>query len=109
MLRRVAAAGYSEQQAISLEQLVASAENGMSALDELLLPAEDALPDWPSVGLSDYMVASIRQGRAVKVEQTFERANVRLFDPLQKFIGLAEMSDDGMVQPKRVFVVPDIQ
>ncbi|HEC60254.1 MAG TPA: tRNA pseudouridine(55) synthase TruB [Methylophaga sp.] len=109
MLRRVAAAGYIEQQAISIEQLLASAENGISALDELLLPAEDALSDWPSVELSDYLVASIRQGRAVKVEQAFERANVRLFNPLHEFIGLAEMTDDGMVQPKRVFVVPDIQ
>lgn len=109
MLRRVAAAGYMEQQALTVEQLIASAENGVSALDELLLPSQDALPDWPSVELSDYMVAAIRQGQPIKVEQTFERANVRLFDPLQQFIGLAEMTEAGMVQPKRVFVVSDTQ
>jgi len=109
MLRRVAAAGYMEQQALTIEQLMASAENGLPALDELLLPAEDALPDWPSVVLSDYSVAAIRLGQAIKVEQTFERANVRLFDPQQQFIGLAEMTDAGMVQPKRVFVLPDTQ
>jgi len=107
MLRRVAAAGYMEQQALTIEQLIASAENGLPALDKSLLPSEDALPDWPSVVLADYMVEAIRQGQAVKVEQAFERANVRLFDPQQKFIGLAEMTENGKVQPKRVFVMPD--
>lgn len=107
ILRRVAAAGYMEQQALTIEQLIASAENGLPSLDESLLPSEDALPDWPSVVLADYMVDAIRQGQAVKVEQAFERANVRLFDPQQQFIGLAEMTETGNVQPKRVFVLPD--
>lgn len=109
MLRRVAAAGYMEQQAITIEQLIASAESGLPSLDEFLLPSEDALADWPSVVLSDYMVDAIRHGQAVKVEQTFERENVRLFDPQQQFIGLAEMTEAGSVQPKRVFVLPDTQ
>jgi tRNA pseudouridine55 synthase len=109
MLRRVAAAGYMEQQALTIEQLIASAENGLPSLDESLLPSEDALPDWPSVVLADYMVDAIRQGQAVKVEQVFERANVRLFDPQQQFIGLAEMTETGNVQPRRVFVIPDAQ
>jgi len=107
MLRRVAAAGYMELQALTIEQLIASAENGLPSLDESLLPSEDALPDWPSVVLADYMVDAIRQGQAVKVEQAFERANVRLFDPQKKFIGLAEMTETGNIQPKRVFVLPD--
>lgn len=107
MLRRVAAAGYIEQQAVTVEQLIASSENGVAVLDELLLPSEDALSDWPSLALTDYMVAAIRQGQAIKVEQLYERANVRLFDPLQQFIGLAEMTEAGMVQPKRVFVLPE--
>jgi len=109
MLRRVAAAGYQQQQAVTIEQLIASAEQGLPALDVLLLPAEDALPDWPTIALSDYMVTAIQQGQMIKVEQTFERANVKLFDPLQQFIGLAEMTEAGMVQPKRVFVMPDTQ
>lgn len=109
MLRRVAAAGYVEQQALTIEQLTANAEHGELVLDKLLLPSEDALPDWPSVELSDYMVAAIRQGQAIKVDQAFKCANVKLFDPLQQFIGLAEMTDTGMVQPKRVFVVSDLQ
>ena len=109
MLRRVAAAGYMEQQSITIEQLMSSAENGLPLLDKLLLPAEDALDDWPSVVLSDYMVAAIRQGQAVKIEQVFERANVRLFDAQKQFIGLAEMTEIGIVQPKRVFVIPESQ
>lgn len=106
MLRRVAAAGYIEQQALTVEQLLESAENGMSALDELLLPSENALPDWPSLQLSDYMVSAIRQGQAIQVEQAYESANVRLFSLQHEFIGLAEMTETGRVQPKRVFVPP---
>jgi len=107
MLRRVAAAGYQQQQALTIEQLIAISEQGLAALDAVLLPTEDALPDWPSISLSDYMVEAIRHGRSVKVEQCFESANVKLFDPENFFIGLAEMSEDGTVQPKRVFVLPE--
>jgi len=104
MLRRVAAAGYTLQQALTIEQLEAMAEQGLESLDAALLPTEDALPDWPEVVASDEMVVALRYGQAIKVEQAYVSANIRLFDKEKMFLGLGEMSEQGVVAPKRVFV-----
>ena len=72
-----------------------------------MLPTEDALPDWPEVVASDEMVVALRHGQTIKVEQTYESANVRLFDREKTFLGLGEMSEQGVVAPKRVFVAHD--
>ena len=109
MLRRVAAAGYQQQQAITIEQLIDVAEQGLDSLDTLLLPTEDALPDWPAIVVTDDKVIALRHGQEIRVEQQFESANVRLFSADRTFIGLGEMSQQGVVAPKRVFVIHDDQ
>jgi len=104
MLRRVAAAGYTERQAISIEQLENIAQQGLDALDAKLLPTEGALPSWPEVIASNEMVTALRHGQTIKIEQAYLSAKVRLFDMDKTFIGLGEMSEQGVVAPKRVFV-----
>jgi tRNA pseudouridine55 synthase len=106
MLRRIEVAGYQEAQSISIEQLdLLAQQEGIAALDKCLLPTEDALPDWPAIDVSDEMVTALRYGQSVQVEHAFERANVRLFDQEKEFLGLGEMSETGLVAPKRVFVI----
>ncbi|MDH5357196.1 MAG: tRNA pseudouridine(55) synthase TruB [Gammaproteobacteria bacterium] len=105
MLRRVEAAGYQLQQAVTVEQLETLSEQGLQALDDVLLPAEDALPNWPAIVVSDAKVIALRHGQEITVEKDFESANVRLFDQSQHFLGLGEMSEKGIVAPKRVFVI----
>ncbi|NOQ94372.1 MAG: tRNA pseudouridine(55) synthase TruB [Methylophaga sp.] len=104
MLHRVAAAGYTQAQAMTVEQLEAVAEQGLHALDAELLPTENALPDWPAIVATDEMVIALRHGQTIKVEQEFLSANVRLFDAENNFLGLGEMSEQSVVAPKRVFV-----
>ncbi|PHS69675.1 MAG: tRNA pseudouridine(55) synthase TruB [Methylophaga sp.] len=106
MLRRVETAGYIQQQSITVEQLESlAAEGGIDALDKCLLPTEDALPDWPEIMLTDEMVKALRLGQYIQVDQAFDRMEVRLFDKDKVFIGLGHMSEQGVVAPKRVFVV----
>lgn len=107
MLRRIAAAGYQLSQSVAIEQLEKLAEQGLQNLDAILLATEDALPDWPSIFVSDDMVTALRLGQTIKVEQCFERAKVRLFDRNKQFLGLGEMTEQGIVAPKRVFVLPE--
>jgi tRNA pseudouridine55 synthase len=109
MLRRTNAAGYSLDQALTVEQLVAISEQGQLALGDALLATEDALADWPSINASDEMLTALRFGQTIKVEQAFQSANVRLFGPDSEFIGLGEMTEQGTVAPKRVFVDYSIQ
>lgn len=107
MLRRIEVAGYHLEQAVTIEQLENSAEQSLSALDGALLPTEDALPDWPSIMATDEMVDALRHGQTIKVSQAFEGEKVRLFDSSNQFIGLGEMTEQGIVSPKRVFVIPE--
>ncbi|PHS32416.1 MAG: tRNA pseudouridine(55) synthase TruB [Methylophaga sp.] len=104
MLRRVAAAGYQLAQSVTIEELEQRVEQGLEAMDQILLPTENALPDWPSIYATDEMVDALRQGQTIKVNQTFESEKVRLFDTNKQFIGLGEMTEQGIVAPKRVFV-----
>lgn len=108
MLRRVASAGYDVSEAVSLEQLVSLAEQGLTALDTRLLPAENALPNWPSIIIDAQHVTALRQGQLIEVPDLFESANIRLFDQQKTFLGLGEMTETGTVSPKRVFVVDDV-
>lgn len=107
MLRRVAAAGYQLEQTVTIKQLEKIAQQGLTALDQALLPTEDALPDWPSIVATDEMVKALRHGQTIKIPQAFEGEKVRLFDSSKQFIGLGEMTEQGIVSPKRVFVIPE--
>jgi tRNA pseudouridine55 synthase len=104
MLRRTGVAGYSLDDAVSLEQLAERRESGdLAVLDKLLEAAENALPDWPVVNLDEAASKTLSFGQSIQVEQDFECANVRLFDQNEKFMGLGEMSPDGVIKPKRLF------
>jgi tRNA pseudouridine55 synthase len=104
MLRRTAVAGYTLEDAVSLEQLAERRETGdLAVLDKLLEAAENALPDWPVVNLDEAASKTLSFGQSIQVEQDFECANVRLFDQNEKFMGLGEMSPDGVIKPKRLF------
>ncbi|MBN47577.1 MULTISPECIES: tRNA pseudouridine(55) synthase TruB [unclassified Methylophaga] len=108
MLRRTDAAGYDLTQALSLERLQDLAEQqGLPGLDSQLLPAHEALPDWPEVRLDADMSADMRFGRSVTTEFQGHCAKVRLFDVQDQFIGLGELAQDGTVSAKRLFVTGD--
>lgn len=108
MLRRTNAAGYTLEQAFSLDDLQHSVEvNGVEALDAQLLPAHEALPDWPLIKLDSAMSDDMRYGRAVKTDVLGKSAKVRLFDYQDQFIGLGELALDGTVSAKRLFVTGD--
>ena len=72
------------------------------ALDDLLLPTEAALPDWPEVQLSADASFYLCQGQAVFVPQLKDRGWVRLFGVNKRFLGLGTVLDDGRVAPKRL-------
>jgi len=76
--------------------------DGFMGLDALLLPLDSALGHWPAVRLSEDAAFYLRQGQAVLVPQAPTEGLVRLYDPSERFIGVGEILDDGMVQPKRL-------
>jgi tRNA pseudouridine55 synthase len=104
MLRRTAVAGYDLSQAITVETLQEMADkDGFVTLDASLQQAENALPDWPAIVLDEEGTKSIGFGQSVTVQTPFKSANVRLFNMNNQFLGLGEMSAEGVVAPKRLF------
>ncbi len=105
MLRRTAAAGYDLSQAVPLSSLETLAEQAdISLLDKQLLPAVDALPDWPVVALDSQQTRQLYFGQPVAHSLSESCADIRLLDDAGEFIGLAQIDDNGVITAKRLFV-----
>lgn len=105
MLRRTAAAGYDLSQAVPLSSLEILAEQAdINLLDKELLPALDALPDWPLVALDSQQTRQLYFGQPVAHLPLESSADIRLLDDAGEFIGLAQIDDNGVITAKRLFV-----
>ena len=101
-LRRTASGPFTLDEAVTMEQIEAAAEEGNTALDALLLPIERALDDWPAVNLTDNSAYYVQQGQPVLVPQAPTSGWVRLHRPDGGFLGVGHILDDGRVAPKRL-------
>ena len=102
-LRRTQAGPFDLSQAVTLESLEAMhAEGGAEALDQLLLPGDSGLGDWPVVRLTEQTAYYLNHGQAVRVPGSPAFGMVRLYDQNDTFIGIGEMTDDARVAPKRL-------
>lgn len=84
------------------ETLEAYAQQGLEALDSLLMPIHSALSHWPEVKLTDEIAYYVRQGDAVQVSHAPTSGWVKLFTEDDQFIGIAQVLDDGRIAPRRI-------
>jgi len=101
-LRRLSVGPYDDEHLVTLEQLQALKEEDKRATDDLLLPIETALTQWPDVRLSADAAFYLRQGQAVLVPKAPTSGWVRLFEGDHTFLGMGEILDDGRVAPRRM-------
>lgn len=104
-LRRIAVESCDAARMVTLEALRARAEQGLAALDELLLPMDSAVSAWPAVRMQGDAVFFLRQGQPVLVPHAPTRGWVRLYQGEQLFLGIGEILDDGRVAPRRLLAV----
>ncbi|ERH64352.1 tRNA pseudouridine synthase B [Pantoea dispersa EGD-AAK13] len=112
MLRRLQVARYPIARMMTLEQLQALAAQVNAAetpdyapLDALLLPMDSPAEDFPAVNLPTPIAAWFKQGMPVQAENAPASGLVRVTEgEQQKFIGMAEIADDGRVAPRRLVV-----
>ena len=97
-----------EDQLLRLREL-AKVRNkaGDKVLDELLLPLDSAVSDWPQVKLGESSSFYVNQGNPVQVPQAPTSGNVRIYGTAEGveglcFLGIGEIDDDGRVAPKRL-------
>lgn len=100
-LRRTGVGPYTEYPMYTMEQIEALAEQGAAALDELLLPIDTALADWPSVTVSADSAFYLRQGQAVLVPKAPTEGWLRIYHG-DDFLAVGEIQDDGRVAPRRL-------
>ncbi|HEC17170.1 MAG TPA: tRNA pseudouridine(55) synthase TruB [Sedimenticola sp.] len=101
-LRRTGVGPFGTEGIVSMETIEARAEEGPEALDQLLLPVESALADWPAVRLSGDAAYYLRMGQPVLVPKAPTEGWVRLYAGEGRFIGVGQIQDDGKVAPKRL-------
>jgi len=101
-LRRTGVGPYASDGMVTMEQISQLAEDGFSALDELLLPIDSAMASWPEVKLSPDGTFYLKQGQAVLVPNAPTQGMVRIYDANGSFMGAGEILDDGKVAPRRM-------
>ena len=103
-LRRTAVGPFQDPLAMhTLDELRHLKDADVKALDQLLLPTETALQQYPSIHLDDDAAFYIRQGQALQVPRAPTEGWVRLYQGQTKFMGMGAIQDDGKVAPKRLF------
>lgn len=111
-LRRLQVARYPIERMVTLEQLNALSEEAHRAgvspadlLDPLLMPMDSPASEYPVVNLLSSVAAYFKQGMPVQVAGAPAGGLVRVTEGEQgKFIGMAEIADDGRVAPRRLVV-----
>lgn len=102
-LRRTQAGPFKLEQAQvfeTLEQI--KGEDNFDAIDQYLIPADQAILDLPEVILPIVTADYVLQGQAVIARHLPTSGLVRLYKEAT-FIGIGEILDDGRVAPKRLF------
>lgn len=104
-LRRTRAGPFAIEQCIGLPVLQALAEAGEhTAMQQRLLPAEQALMQLPQVALSESAGFYLRQGQPVLVPNAPCDGMVRVALESGEFLGVGEILGDGRVAPRRLMV-----
>ncbi|WP_439214437.1 tRNA pseudouridine(55) synthase TruB [Duffyella gerundensis] len=112
MLRRLEVATYPVSQMVTLEQLQALEKAALEsdpanrdALDQLLMPMDSPAAAFPEVNLPESSAAYFKQGMPVQAAGAPQNGLVRVTEgAMGKFIGMAEIAEDGRVAPKRLVV-----
>ena len=103
-LRRLAVEPFTEQGMQTFEALEAAATLGQETLDRLLLPADAALPTWPSAKLEPAAVARLARGQAVAAEPAWPQGAVKVYSHSGQFIAIGAVTAERRLEPTRVFI-----
>ncbi|MGD9265417.1 MAG: tRNA pseudouridine(55) synthase TruB [Lysobacterales bacterium] len=99
-LRRTGVDTFTGRTMVTLERLQQAHDEGN--LQDFLLPVDAGLSDWPRVVLDADQQGKFRHGNPVHVDDE-RTGKVRAYGPDENLLGLAELSDEGILKPIRVF------
>ena len=101
-LRRIQAGRFSVDGCRSLKKLESIKElNGLSALDELLIPMDQAIIEMPKVFLEHDTAKQIKHGQFISLDKLPVSSLVRLYEE-EVFIGIGAINSEGKLSPRRL-------
>lgn len=102
VLRRLQVGNY--QQMFNFEQLEQILmQEGMTALDKLLMPMSTALSHLPTIHLTAIQAQAIQYGQSIVNTDLSISGTVCLFAEVEQFLGIGEIVDEGQrIIPKRL-------
>ncbi len=103
-LRRTKANGFGIENAVTLEELSAAAENG--TLEELIIPVDKALEEYPVIKVTAAQAKRFSNGGELDLQRLkYPRmlGYFRIYDPENRFIGLGEIGTGDSLAVKRVY------
>jgi tRNA pseudouridine55 synthase len=102
-LHRETVGDFDAADMLELSGLEAAAEAGAEDLKARLLPPDTALEGLSAVVLDQPGGARFCSGQQITVRQEAAEGLVRVYGAVNEFLGVGELSSDGLLAPKRVF------
>lgn len=103
-LHRETVAAFGADEMLDLKTLEQTAADGPAPLRQSLLPPDRALAGLPEVTLAAADAARFCGGQAVQAASGPLRGLVRVYGGEQGFLGVGEISGNGAVAPRRIFL-----
>ena len=101
-LRRTQAGRFNANECRDLEKLESIKESkGLSALDELMIPMDQAILEMPQVFLEHDTAKQIKHGQFVSLDELPGSGLVRLYEE-EVFIGIGAVNSEGKLSPRRL-------
>lgn len=109
-LHRSQAGAFGESDSISLDALQAvRGEGPAECLDRFLMPVQDAMPELPELTIDSQSGHYFRHGQPIMDTRVYRLGGqgdtVRVCQEDGIFLGIAEITDDGCIAPRRVVVL----
>lgn len=106
-LHRETVGDFESAKMLDMAALEALAEQGLEELRAELLPADIALAEMPAVSVSSDDAARFSGGMAVPAGVEEQEGLARVYEAGERFLGVGELSKDGLLAPRRVFLTQE--
>ncbi|MGH8223942.1 MAG: tRNA pseudouridine(55) synthase TruB, partial [Woeseiaceae bacterium] len=105
-LHRERVGHFRAEDMLDMEAAERAAEAGAAELNRQLLPADQALADWPAARIPAEAAERFVGGQRVPLDEDQRpapAARLRVYDGDNRFLGVGELTGDGWLAPRRVF------
>lgn len=106
-LHRESVGDFESAKMLDMAAIEALAEKGAEPLRAKLLPADVALADMPGVSIDAEDAERFCGGQAVTVDADEQTGLARVYEAGERFLGVGELSGDGQLAPRRVFLTQE--